>query len=538
MSGVVMTRTHALGAPYCVVNFDDATDRTDVVTAGGDARTVVCLRGAELRPDLPGRDRAGALGGAEDRGPRRPRLARHRVRGDPRRRGPHPPGASDRPQRADDPDRRRRDRPCGAPARRRRCASASAPGPTLLGAHHALQRHDRLEPGRDRRHHAARARAVAVPVPGDRRRLGPPARRVRLPRRPAVPAARRARRPPVRRRPRLLQLVRARRARRRPRAAGSSSTSSRCSPPTRPGTTRSSSTCSSRASTRRSSAAPTSCAPPASAPATSTRCGTRCATSPSAAFARLAADLAELDALRAEIATGVAPAAPDRRRRAPPRAGAAAGHAGVRPPRAAAAFVATSMVRGLVAAGAVDRRAGRRVPRHHRDRVRPAAGRRGRGAGRARSTGPTSSTGTATCGPAPTTSPRRGTRPRPRSTCARWWTRPTAPRRRPDVRLDRRRARRDRRRARGARTSRSTSTGSTGSCGPRSPAARTASSCSPAALSDALEALADVRRRRSASTARTSPTCASRTCCGHATGSPIRVGSCSGGSRRGSRSTS
>jgi choline kinase len=53
MSGVVMTRTHALGAPYCVVNFDDATDRTDVVTAGGDARTVVCLRGAELRPDLP-----------------------------------------------------------------------------------------------------------------------------------------------------------------------------------------------------------------------------------------------------------------------------------------------------------------------------------------------------------------------------------------------------------------------------------------------------------------------------------------------------
>jgi choline kinase len=53
MSGVVMTRTHALGAPYCVVNFDDATDRTDVVTAGGDARTIVCLRGAELRPEVP-----------------------------------------------------------------------------------------------------------------------------------------------------------------------------------------------------------------------------------------------------------------------------------------------------------------------------------------------------------------------------------------------------------------------------------------------------------------------------------------------------
>ena len=43
MSGVVMTRTHALGAPYYVVNFDDATARTDTVTGGGDARTVVCL---------------------------------------------------------------------------------------------------------------------------------------------------------------------------------------------------------------------------------------------------------------------------------------------------------------------------------------------------------------------------------------------------------------------------------------------------------------------------------------------------------------
>ncbi len=53
MSGVVMTRTHALGAPYYVVNFDDATDRTDVVTAGGDARTILCLRGAELAPDVP-----------------------------------------------------------------------------------------------------------------------------------------------------------------------------------------------------------------------------------------------------------------------------------------------------------------------------------------------------------------------------------------------------------------------------------------------------------------------------------------------------
>lgn len=53
MSGVVMTRTHALGAPYYVVNFDDASARTDVVTAGGDARTILCLRGAELGAGVP-----------------------------------------------------------------------------------------------------------------------------------------------------------------------------------------------------------------------------------------------------------------------------------------------------------------------------------------------------------------------------------------------------------------------------------------------------------------------------------------------------
>lgn len=54
MSGVVMTRTHALGAPYYVVNFDDATNRTDVVTGGGDARTIVCLREASEVNGLPG----------------------------------------------------------------------------------------------------------------------------------------------------------------------------------------------------------------------------------------------------------------------------------------------------------------------------------------------------------------------------------------------------------------------------------------------------------------------------------------------------
>ncbi len=53
MSGVVMTRTHALGAPYYVVNFDDATHRTDVVTSGGDARTIVCLRDASEIGGLP-----------------------------------------------------------------------------------------------------------------------------------------------------------------------------------------------------------------------------------------------------------------------------------------------------------------------------------------------------------------------------------------------------------------------------------------------------------------------------------------------------
>ncbi len=53
MSGVVMTRTHALGAPYYVVNFDDASDRTDVVTSGGEARTVVCWRGTRHPTNLP-----------------------------------------------------------------------------------------------------------------------------------------------------------------------------------------------------------------------------------------------------------------------------------------------------------------------------------------------------------------------------------------------------------------------------------------------------------------------------------------------------
>ncbi len=51
MSGVVMTRTHAVGAPWYVVNFDDRSHRTDTVTGGADARTVFVHRGAtELPP--------------------------------------------------------------------------------------------------------------------------------------------------------------------------------------------------------------------------------------------------------------------------------------------------------------------------------------------------------------------------------------------------------------------------------------------------------------------------------------------------------
>ena len=58
MSGVVMTRTHAHGAPYFVINYDDTSSRTDSVTAGDAAEisTLFLHRSASLpeasSPDL------------------------------------------------------------------------------------------------------------------------------------------------------------------------------------------------------------------------------------------------------------------------------------------------------------------------------------------------------------------------------------------------------------------------------------------------------------------------------------------------------
>lgn len=53
VSGVVMTRSHAWHAPYYVLNFDDQTTRTDVVTSGAGGRTVFLLRSAAGHPGLP-----------------------------------------------------------------------------------------------------------------------------------------------------------------------------------------------------------------------------------------------------------------------------------------------------------------------------------------------------------------------------------------------------------------------------------------------------------------------------------------------------
>ncbi len=53
VAGVVMTRTHASFAPYYVINFDDTSHRTDAVTSGQDARTIVVHRDASLAPGAP-----------------------------------------------------------------------------------------------------------------------------------------------------------------------------------------------------------------------------------------------------------------------------------------------------------------------------------------------------------------------------------------------------------------------------------------------------------------------------------------------------
>ncbi|MEZ4430709.1 MAG: hypothetical protein R3A51_23780, partial [Nannocystaceae bacterium] len=56
VSGVVMTRTPTLGAPYYVINFDSSTRRTDTVTSGEgtEVRTVYLHREAPLAPRLEG----------------------------------------------------------------------------------------------------------------------------------------------------------------------------------------------------------------------------------------------------------------------------------------------------------------------------------------------------------------------------------------------------------------------------------------------------------------------------------------------------
>ncbi len=55
MSGVVMTRTPSLGAPYYVINYDNTSRRTDTVTSGEgtSVRTMFLHRGMVLRPGLP-----------------------------------------------------------------------------------------------------------------------------------------------------------------------------------------------------------------------------------------------------------------------------------------------------------------------------------------------------------------------------------------------------------------------------------------------------------------------------------------------------
>ena len=133
LSGVVMTRQHALGAPYYVVNFDDTTARTDTVTGGGDARSVFLHRGSALRSRARPAARRRAPRRAEHRAAGRPRLARHRVRGDARRRGARAPGPPDRGHARARADRRRRRGRARWPTRAASSRERVAPSPDAGG---------------------------------------------------------------------------------------------------------------------------------------------------------------------------------------------------------------------------------------------------------------------------------------------------------------------------------------------------------------------------------------------------------------------
>ncbi len=216
MSGVVMTRTHALGAPYTVVNFDDSRDRTDVVTGGGDARTVMCLRGAELRDGLPG-----AIGAVLSAVHKIERLVGHdsldiefavTAVGTVHILQVRPIAVATRSTPIDD------DAVAAAVRDAARFVSARAVAPpSLVGS---STRYSVMTDWNPAEIVGTTPRALALSLYRDLVTddvWAAPARRVRVPRRPPVRAARRDRRAPVRRRPGVLQLLRSGCALRRPR---------------------------------------------------------------------------------------------------------------------------------------------------------------------------------------------------------------------------------------------------------------------------------------------------------------------------------